>query len=584
MYFYLPQNPLQTRSDLERILIDLLAPLKRHKVPGGYLLGSTDAHYAPKVAAMEGFNRSLWGIGALIAGGGTYPDTETACELLRQGVDPNDAGYWGEPGDKDQRLVEMASIALSLVIARETFWNPLNEEERRRLYTWLSVIEKRELPSCNWHFFRIMVCTAFRELGLPVDERAEQESFDAVESYYRGDGWYQDGPQGSYDYYNPMGFHFYGLIYAKLAGYRDPKRAALYIERAGLFAPRFAAWSADDGSTIPYGRSLTYRFAALSFFSACAFADLEALPWGVMKGLILRNLRRWQERPILDSGGILSIGYGYANIAMADSYNSPGSPYWSLKVFLILALGENHPFWQAQETGLEPFVVSEKIPAFIVSRTKEDAQVLVAGRYPNFEMNYAEQKYGKFVYSARFGFCTGEYCDSALLLSEDEGYWRGRREVYDQKTGEDWTIGTWNPWQDVTITTKLIRLRDWHIRIHRIQSARRLKVLEGGFPLRRYNGMDEPLAQDDAAHEKTEARAIFPWGASRIIALDTDSRRTGLIVSPAPNRNILYPSVIIPALEGTIEPGLTILICAVIAGGQELVMNETIPKESDYKQ
>ena len=30
-------------------------------------------------------------------------------------------------------------------------------------------------------------------------------------------------------------------------------------------------------------------------------------------------------------------------------YNSPQSPYWALKSFLVLALEEDHPFWLAQE-------------------------------------------------------------------------------------------------------------------------------------------------------------------------------------------------------------------------------------------
>jgi hypothetical protein len=61
-----------------------------------------------------------------------------------------------------------------------------------------------------------------------------------------------------------------------------------------------------------------------------------------MKGIILRHLRYWMNRPILDKAGILSVGYGYPNLIMAETYNSPGSPYWGLKAYLILALDEGH--------------------------------------------------------------------------------------------------------------------------------------------------------------------------------------------------------------------------------------------------
>jgi hypothetical protein len=37
-------------------------------------------------------------------------------------------------------------------------------------------------------------------------------------------------------------------------------------------------------------------------------------------------------------------------------------------------------------------------------------------------------------------------------------------------------------------------------------------------------------------------------------------------VVPAPNLNVIHPAVVIPALEGRLEPGTTLLACAVWAG------------------
>jgi len=207
-------NHFITRLDLQQNLKELLEPLKDRAVIDGYYLGDAGAHYPPKTAVMEGFCRTLWGVGPLIAGGGDFPNLDVVLSILKNGTNPDSDGYWGVSGNRDQRLVEKASIALTLMIARETFWDPLSPTEKNNMYQWLSVIEKRELPPTNWHFFRIMVCTCFRELGLPVDEKAEQESFDLMDSLYKGDGWYEDGMRGNFDLYNPMGFHFtvsYGL-------------------------------------------------------------------------------------------------------------------------------------------------------------------------------------------------------------------------------------------------------------------------------------------------------------------------------------------------------------------------------------
>ena len=591
----LNENPLRDIHDLRKALCDLLSPLKDFTHGAGYNLGSAAAHYPPKIACMESWSRTLWGIGPLVAGGGEYAEIVNCLSILKMGTDPKSPHFWGICKDTDQRLVEMASVALCLIIAKSVFWDSLDKTEQDHLYKWLSVIQKCELPATNWHFFRVFVCLAFRELGLEINEQAEKESFDIIESCYNDEGWYSDGINGAYDLYNPMGFHFYGLVYAKFSHGRDPKRAALFIERAKTFASRYVLWFSDDGSVIPYGRSLTYRFASLSFFSACAFAGIEVIPWGMMKRIILQGFRWWFSNPILDNSGILSCGYGYQNLIMADHYNSPGSPYWGLKTFLVLALPENHPFWQSEETPLHinPQPFTDRIPGFIISRNadsqqKQCSQLLCSGGIPPFEMNHAAQKYSKFAYSSRFGFCVSHSAwsleqaggDSMLLLSDyNEEHWRERREVVDKYSGEDWISSIWEPWRNVRIHTVLCYAGIWHIRIHRIESGRILKTAEGAFAVRRYNGFDEALPLVNSAQKSSEAVSAFPWGASRIAALESSAgqERKGIIIVPAPNLNILYPSCVIPTLTGVVNKGVTYLISAVCAGDQDAVTENNLP-------
>jgi len=104
---------------------------------------------------------------------------------------------------------------------------------------------------------------------------------------------------------------------------------------------------------IPFGRSMTYRFAMAAFWGAMAFAHVDPpapLSWGIIKGILLRNLRWWAaQRNILNSDGTLNIGYTYPNMFMTENYNSPGSPYWCCLAFLPLALPETHPFWIAKD-------------------------------------------------------------------------------------------------------------------------------------------------------------------------------------------------------------------------------------------
>ena len=57
-----------------------------------------------------------------------------------------------------------------------------------------------------------------------------------------------------------------------------------------------------------------------------------------MKGIVNRHMRSWWEKPVFDKEGLLTIGYAYPNLNMAEGYNGPGSPYWALKSFIVLAV------------------------------------------------------------------------------------------------------------------------------------------------------------------------------------------------------------------------------------------------------
>ena len=98
------------------------------------------------------------------------------------------------------------------------------------------------------------------------------------------------------------------------------KRSKKYKDRAKQFAQEFIYWFAGDGSAVPFGRSLTYRFAEAAFWSALAFAGVEAFSYGVIKGILLRHLRWWFQQPIFTSDGILSIGYAYPNLTMIGEH------------------------------------------------------------------------------------------------------------------------------------------------------------------------------------------------------------------------------------------------------------------------
>ena len=110
-------NPLLTKDDVRRAVVDLIEPIVTHLSPGGarVRLGTFGAHYAPRVAELEGYARPLWGIVPLVAGGGTFDHWDRWVAGLAHGTDPESAEYWGPcTDDIDQRMVEMAAIGFAL--------------------------------------------------------------------------------------------------------------------------------------------------------------------------------------------------------------------------------------------------------------------------------------------------------------------------------------------------------------------------------------------------------------------------------------------------------------------------------------
>ena len=267
-------------------------------------------------------------------------------EGLANGTDPDHPEYWGEVSVTDQRMVEMAAIGFTLRIVPHLVWDPLRRARQGNVAAYLKHVRQFDYADNNWKFFRILVDLGLEEVGVEFDRSLTEQYLEELDGFYLGDGWYRDGNVRRIDHYIPFAMHFYGLIYAKLAK-GDQARAARYRERAQLSPATSATGIDDEGGALAFGRSLTYRFACAGIWAALAFADLEALPWGEIKGLYLRHLRWWARHPIADRDGVLSVGYGYPNLLMSESYNSAGSPYWALKAFLPLALAGEPPLLAA---------------------------------------------------------------------------------------------------------------------------------------------------------------------------------------------------------------------------------------------
>ncbi|KAF8589181.1 hypothetical protein K439DRAFT_1658141 [Ramaria rubella] len=600
------QNPLRTRDELKAFLQDLLHPLEPHTSPGGALIriGNTATHYDERAAQLEAFSRPLWGLASLLAGGGYHNGTTRWVKGFASGTNPDHEEFWGNMRNRDQRMVECAAIGYTLAVAKEAIWNPLDAIAKDNLAQWLGGMNDKEMPDTNWLWFRVFANLGLSKVGSSYYSATRLKAdLDHLDTFYLGQGWSRDGPEGvrQLDYYSSsFAIQFAQLVYSKLAAQEDPERSKNYRQRANLFSAHFIHYFDPEGPAIPFGRSSTYRFAQASFWGALAFADVQPdgpFSWGVIKGLLLRNLRYWAKQPFLDAAGIVSLGYVYPNHNLLENYNSPGSPYWCCKAFIPLALPESHPFWSTKE---EPYprilregTVALEHPLQFVTNVGDHTYLLSSGQKCHYPLRHSGHKYGKLAYSASFGFSvpTGNESleelggDSTLALSDDGGEtWKVRRETLDARfEKEGWLRSNWKPWPNVEVETWLLpptkEDRAWHVRAHRIRTGRDLCSAEGGWAiygqgkdgraLDRFSGTPEGGYGYEERVGQTLTRSEA--GASGIVDLkmgvsDIKAKRQGQAVRLDANSNLIAARAVLPTLVGEHKAGEDVVLFTGVLG------------------
>lgn len=555
------KGQLSSKKDFQELLLAILRPLLPYysEKKAELVLGVTATNYDQKAIRLEAFSRPLWGLVPFWAGGGSAPEFE---EIYRKGLaagtDPESKEYWGGFHAFDQRFVEMAAISYGLILTPEKLWEPLTDSEKDNLVNWLYGINEYELPVCNWVLFAVLVNIALKKLGRKYDADKLEKYLAGADSFYLGDGWYQDGDSGQKDYYVSFAIHFYSLFYARVMEKEDPDRCRLYKERADLFAKQFIYWFDEGGASLPFGRSLTYRFSQVSFFSACLMAGVEPFDTGIMKGLIVRHLCDWLEKPIFDRDDILTIGYGYPNLVMGERYNGPGSAYWAMKTFAVLMLPDDHPFWSVEKQPLPALKKQKSLPFadMLIHRYENHVTAFVPGKYSPFGHGQLPAKYGKFAYDTRFAFSVAkssyevhEAAPDSMLAFYINGYVYVRRICEEFTVTDQQVISRWSPYEGISVESIVTPTKTGHTRKHIITSDRECVAYDCGFAVE-IDVEGEKLLED----QKT-ARVENYYSACEVTAVEGEGK--GTIIVADPNTNLLHPMTRIPAVCYQIQKGTT---------------------------
>lgn len=202
----------------------------------------------------------------------------------------------------------------------------------------------------------------------------------------------------------------------------------------------------------------------------------------------------------------------------------------------------------------------------LLSRDATQTQMLVGGRGFWF-VGQGAAKYGKFAYSSAFAFSLdsdelgfNDVSDSMLLLRDLDGNRRVRRDVEASGVDGRCVWSRWRPWPDVTVETVLTGRTPHHFRFHRVRTERQLRAVEGGFAVSWHGGI--PGERCERQEGQGGARVTTAAGRSEVVDLLGD--RQGGIRPLAPNANLIAPRVLVPVLEGDLEPGEHVLGCRVL--------------------
>ncbi len=282
-------------------------------------------------------------------------------------------------GGPSQILVEFGALAVSLFYAPEVLFDPLTKEQKDLLaHTMISYGDGKTVPS-NWKFFNIFVLSFFKMKGYAVNEKLLVEYLDKSVEHYRGDGWYNDNP--AYDYYSMWAFQMYGPLWAEYFGKKYyPEYAAKFLQNFDGLKTSYPYMFSKDGQMIVWGRSMTYRIAAIVPFALMGFENDPKVNYGWMRRIASGVMKQFITHPDFLKDNVPTLGvYGSFEPAV-QPYSCRGSVYWMGKAFFALMLPKDSPFWTATEN--DGAWDSEMKPEQVYNHFADTAQLLITD-YPN---------------------------------------------------------------------------------------------------------------------------------------------------------------------------------------------------------
>lgn len=344
------------------VLINMSKGELRKNMPVETISGETHPSNA-RTTHLEALGRLLAGMAPwLELGPDETPEGELRRKYIRlmiesidQGFDPRSPDYLNFTVTR-QPLVDTAFFCQGLLRSPRQIWGNLSPRTQQNVLNALQQIRTIEPVESNWLLFSAMVEVTLLELTGECNIQPVEYTLRRFKEWYKGDGWYRDGPTLHMDYYNSFVIHPMLLDILEIMQKHTKGESAFYEkeqQRFSRYAEQQERMIAPDGSYHVLGRSIAYRFGTFHALSQAALKDL--LPASVTQAQVRCALTAVIKNHLsvkgnFDQQGWLTLGFAGHQPQIAEKYISTGSLYLCTTVFTALGLQATDEFWTAPYT------------------------------------------------------------------------------------------------------------------------------------------------------------------------------------------------------------------------------------------
>ena len=316
-----------------------------------------------RVTYMECFGRLMAGLAPWLS----LPDDDTAegkqrkqlrewaLKSYAQSVDPESKDYllWRKEG---QPLVDAAYIAESFLRGYDALWVPLDDLTKQRYIAEFQQLRRVDPPYTNWLLSSSTVECFLKKAGAQTDYYRITSALRKVDEWYVGDGWYSDGEDFAFDYYNSFVIHpmYVECLEVMTNGGKQNiwnvkggnfPNALKRMQRFGMILERFVS---PEGTFPVFGRSITYRTGVLQPLALLSLRGWlpKELPAGQVRAAMTAVIQRmFGDNRNFNAEGYLTLGFNGSQPNISDWYTNNGSLYLASLAFLPLGLPADAPFW-----------------------------------------------------------------------------------------------------------------------------------------------------------------------------------------------------------------------------------------------